>query len=91
MSTRQKIKKHVFQDETGKYVVGQPPNMLIYIMFVGFAGQLVTSGTINTFFDLLFFGAAFAWSYLEIRFGGSNFRKIMGIIVLTTIFVSRLT
>jgi hypothetical protein len=60
-------------------------------MAVGFVGQLFSKGGVNTFFDLLFFGAAFAWGYLEIRYGESLFRKILGGCILILIFASRLT
>lgn len=91
MDKLHKAKKQLLQDNTGKYVVGQSPNTLIYIMAVGFVGQLLSKGVVNTFFDLLFFGAAFAWGYLEIRFGESLFRRILGGFILVLIFSSRLT
>jgi hypothetical protein len=90
MKKPSKLAKVAFQDNTGKYVTAQPPNVLVYVMAVAFVGQMLSSGKIHTFFDLLFFGAAFAWSYLEIRFGESMFRRIMGLIVLLTIFITRL-
>ena len=90
MSNIKKIIDKTFQDNTGKYVVGQPPNVLVYIMAFGFAGQLLSEGKIHTFFDLVFFGAAFTWSYLEIRFGESMIRRIFGGVLLITIFATRL-
>ncbi len=86
-----KIKKLLFQDNTGKYVVAQPPNVMVYVMLVGVIGKSLTNGVWAHGFDLLFFGAAFAWSYLEIRFGEAGIRRIMGVIVLIAIFVSRLS
>jgi hypothetical protein len=91
MSKIHKAKQQLFQDNTGKYVLGQAPNTLIYIMAVGFVGQLFSKGAVNTFFDLLFFGAAFAWGYLEIRYGESNFRRILGGVIIVLIFASRLS
>lgn len=86
-----KLKKLLFQDNTGKYIVGQPPNLPVYIILVGIIGSLiVTTGKVHTFFDLLFFGAAFLWSYLEIRFGEAGIRRIMGVVVMVGIFASRL-
>ena len=84
------LKKYLFQDETGKYVVGQAPNVLVYIAVVAMFGRYITSGVVSEYFDLLFFGAAFAWSYLEIRFGESMFRRIVGGVVLVVIFATRL-
>jgi hypothetical protein len=85
-----KAKKRLLEDSTGKYVVGQSPNVLIYIMATGFVGQLFSTGVIKSFFELLFFGAAFAWGYLEIRFGESLFRRILGGVILVFIFATRL-
>lgn len=90
MSSIKKIADKLFQDNTGRYVIGQPPNVLVYVMFIAFAGELFSTGKIHTFFDLVFFGAAFAWSYLEIRFGESTIRRIFGGILLVTIFATRL-
>lgn len=90
-STWQTVKTWLFQDNTGKYVVAQPPNVLVYVMLAAIIGNKLTSGVWADGFDLLFFGSAFAWSYLEIRFGKSGLRRIFGIALLIGIFVSRLT
>lgn len=90
MNSPEKASKWFFQDNTGTYVIGQPPNVLVYIMAIAFVGQLLSNGKINSFFDLLFFGTACAWSYLEIQFGESVFRRALGVTVLITIFASRL-
>ena len=86
-----RIKKLLFQDNSGKYIVMQPPNLPVYIMLVGIIGsRIVANGKAHTFFDLLFFGAAFLWAYLEIRFGEAGVRRIMGTIVMIGLFVSRI-
>lgn len=85
-----KFKELLFQDNTGKYVIGQPPNMMVYVMLVGILGSKLTSGVLASGFDLLFFGAAFCWSYLEIRFGESGIRRVFGVVLLIAIFYSRL-
>ena len=85
------LKKLLFQDNTGKYIVAQPPNVLVYVMIIAaIGGHLFTHGKAQTFFDSLFFGAAFAWSYLEIRFGEAGVRRILGVVVMVAIFSSRL-
>lgn len=86
----EKFKKLLFQDNTGKYVVGQPPNIPVYLMLIGVLGSKLSGGAWATGFDLLFFGAAFTWSYLEIRFGESGVRRILGVIILVAIFASKL-
>lgn len=81
----------LFQDATGKYVIAQPPNIPVYLMLFGVIGsRAVASGPTHDAFELLFFGAAFLWSYLEIRFGESGFRRILGAVVMGAIFASKL-
>lgn len=85
-----KLIKLLFLDETGKYVIGQPPNIPLYVMGIALLGRLLTDGKFYVAFDLLFFGSAFLWSYLEIRYGSSLIRRIFGVTVLILIFASRL-
>ena len=84
------LRKKVFQDNTGKYVVAQPPNVMVYVMLFSIIGGMLTSDEWREWFDLLFFGAAFTWSYLEIRFGESVFRRILGVLVAIGIFIGNL-
>ena len=85
-----KLKKMLFQDNTGKYIVGQPPNVMVYVMLFAVVGGMIASEEWQQWFDLMFFGAAFTWSYLEIRFGESMFRRILGCLVLVGIFVGNM-
>lgn len=83
--------KKFFQDNTGKYVIGQPPNFALILIACGALGSaLFKSGRISVFSELLFFGSAFLWGYLELRYGESIFRRVLGAIVLIVIFTSRL-
>lgn len=85
------LKKLLFQDNTGNYIVAQPPNLPVYIMLIGIIGtHLFVNGKLHTFFDLLLFGAAFLWSYLEIHFGEAGIRRVMGAVVMVGIFASKL-
>ncbi|HTK39680.1 MAG TPA: hypothetical protein VL362_02340 [Patescibacteria group bacterium] len=81
----------VFQDETGKYVSAQPPNVSVYLIIAGYLGQSVTDGKLNDFFALLATGAVFTWALLEIMYGKSMFRRALGTVVMTVFFVGRLT
>ena len=85
------LKELLFQDNTGKYIIGQPPNVLVYLMVAAVLGERLTSGVWADGFGLLFIGAAFTWSYLEIRFGESGIRRIFGAIILIALFMSHLT
>ena len=86
----QKTLKKLFQDSTGKYVAGQPPNIPIYLLVVGVIGENITSGAVQVFFDLLASGAMFTWAFLEVAYGESLFRRILGAIVMMLYFVSRI-
>lgn len=88
----QKLKKLFYNDETEKYVAGQPPNVPVYIAVVGGLGTLFSpDGIVSDLFGLVLFGAACTWGYLEIRYGKSIFRRTLGVLVLVLVFVSRLT
>ena len=81
----------IFQDNTGKYVIYQPPNLPIYLIIIGFLGELlVAAGPFHQMFSLLSFGAVFLWSYLEIRFGESLFRRVLGGAIMIAAFLTRL-
>lgn len=86
-----KLGDALFQDETGKYVAGQPPNIAVYLILAGFLGKSISSGLVYEFFDLLATGAVFAWAFLEIVYGKSVFRRILGSIVMIVFFVGRLS
>lgn len=84
------FKKYLFQDETGKYVIGQPPNVLVYVIVLAWViGKLDLVDWLTRGADVVMIGAVFAWSYLEIRFGESKFRQILGVTVLTLTIVGR--
>lgn len=89
-STWRKLGDILFQDETGKYVAGQPPNVSVYLIVFGYVGQLISSGIVQEFFALLLSGAVFAWAFLEIVYGKSLFRRLLGSVVMIGFFVSRL-
>lgn len=82
------LKKLLFQDNTGKYVIGQPPNVPVYLILAGVIGQSLARGAWHDGFQLLFYGAAFTWSYLEMRFGESGVRRVMGVLVMIGIVIS---
>ena len=85
-----KAAQKFFQDKSGNYAVWQTPNVLMYLIALAFLGRLLSDSSWYVFFDLLFFGAGFAWSYLEIRYGASPFRRVLGALVLVALFATRL-
>lgn len=92
MTKRHSWKARLFQDNTGKYVLYQAPNFPVYLIIIGFLGErLVAAGPFHEMFSLLSFGAVFLWSYLEIRFGESLFRRVLGSVIMLATFLTRLT
>lgn len=85
-----RLAKYFFQDKTGNYVVGQPPNIPIYIIIISFLiSRLVNIQQVKDFSDFIFYAAIFLWSYLEILYGESLFRKVLGVVVMITLLISR--
>lgn len=75
--------KTVFQDDTGQYVTGQPPNIPVYLMLAGFVGsRVVTQGAWHEIFSFVLIGSLFTWAYLEIAYGASLFRRVLGGVVM---------
>lgn len=78
-----KIHKLLFQDNTGKYIVGQPPNIPVYLIIGSFLlSQLTQHLPIHRLFETTLSGSIFLWSYLEITYGESLFRRILGGLVM---------
>ena len=73
------IRKLFFQDNTGKYAVAQPPNIPVYIIIVSYLlGRIVTTGPWHDVVEAVNSGAIFLWAYLEIMYGESVFRRVLG-------------
>lgn len=83
------IKKYLFQDNTNRYVIGQPPNIPVYIILLSYLGsQIVETGWVHELLSIVLFGAVFTWSYLEIVYGESLLRRALGIVVMTGILIA---
>ena len=83
------IIKRLFQDNTGTYVIGQPLNVPLILAAIGLIGShfFPDRSLLAQLFSLIAFGAIFSWSYLEVMYGESLFRKVLGIIVLIAVFI----
>ena len=88
---RKQIKKYfniLFQDNTGKYVVGQPPNVPVYLIVCSWLLHVIARQ--GAFADLCYFifqASIFLWAYLEIRFGEAMIRRIMGAVIMTVLLI----
>lgn len=84
--------KHFFQDNTGKYIIAQPPNVpLIMIIVSLLISVFMPYESFRAFGQFLLECSIFLWSYLEIRYGESPFRHVLGGIVMLGLIAWRVT
>lgn len=67
----------------------QTPNLPIIVWFVALIISKFTDGNIQSFFNVISFGAIFTWSWLEIFYGTNIFRRILGVVVITVAIFNR--
>jgi len=76
-----------FKDKQGKRVLYQHPNLLLWLWILTQAISILIfrrdNQSLNSLSDLLLF----TWSYMEIRFGVSPFRRALGGVVALFIIV----
>jgi hypothetical protein len=90
MGKIQKNIKEFCQDKDGKIVLAQTPNIPIYIWGAAtILGKVVNEGRLSTLAETVGFAFICIWAWLEITQGSSNFRRVLGIIVLTASLYSR--
>lgn len=83
---------NIFKTKSGKTVIGQKPNAPLVIAIIAYLGTLVPFfASAHRFFDLIFFGSLFTWSWLEITQGVNVFRRILGVVVLCSIIFLRMS
>lgn len=75
-----KIANYLFRDRTGSYVVGQAPNVPMYMVLISLICQLIFRDRVSLF---ILQASVFLWSYLELRYGESRFRNILGLLVMS--------
>lgn len=85
----QRIIDWLFRDKHGKMVIVQKPNAPAVIAFVAFAVRALTHDKISHAADLVFFGTAFVWAWLELTQGVNGFRRILGGLVLLGLLINR--
>lgn len=75
--------KEFCSDRDGKLVLAQKPNLPILGWAVFKLASMTTSSQpAKTGLESIATGFLFVWAYLEITEGDSNFRKLLGLIVL---------
>lgn len=72
----------IFKDHTGKYAVAQAPNLPLYIILFSWLLAAISTGHLHNLANAISHGAVFLWAYLEIRYGDSLFRRLLGAAVM---------
>ena len=80
-----------FKDKDGQVAVWQTPNLLLTGWFIFMLAWHIANDT-SLINNLEFLSSAFllAWSYLEIVSGVSKFRRLLGLVIMLWIIVSRI-
>jgi hypothetical protein len=71
-----------WRDKHGDYVVWQWPNIWLIGWAIATLLSLVTVGKPSDVFSLIGTGLLIIWSLLEIFWGASYFRRVLGLVVL---------
>lgn len=79
-----------FTDKQGRVVIVQAPNVPIIVWFLSSIAAKLTSGGVSENFQLLSFVALISWAALEIFWGDSYFRRVLGLVVLAFTIFGRL-
>lgn len=79
-----------FKDKHGKIVLFQRPNLPIIGWLVFLAVSKVTTGTVQDVAARAAFGLLTIWALLEIFWGASPFRRLLGAIVLVASVLNRI-
>jgi hypothetical protein len=76
--------KNIFTDRGGDIVIGQRPNLPIWVAFLFYLLSIVPYPILQPFSFWGMAGSLLYWSYLEILDGVNKFRKLLGAIVATS-------
>jgi hypothetical protein len=83
-----KTLEKVCKDKNGKWTIVQTPNIPITVWLVCVVASKLAEGEISR--NISTVGTLFLsiWAYLEIAYGDSIFRKILGLVVLIFIVIN---
>ncbi len=78
-----------FKDKNGKITLAQKPNILIIIWIVCIVASRFTSGSILSVFSIIGLISIVLWAILEIFTGVNYFRRLLGLVVITYVIISK--
>lgn len=90
LAEQQSIVHTFFRDSEGNVAIWQVPNTPLIVAMISAVLGLFATGRFATFVGLIFFGSLFTWSWLEIAYGTSLFRRVLGAFVLIAIISTRI-
>ena len=69
-------------------MVGQPPNVPVYLIVCSWLLYVIApQGAFAGLCYLIYQASIFLWAYLEIRFGETMIRRIIGAVVMTALLI----
>jgi hypothetical protein len=78
------------KDDSGTVTLVQWPNGPLFVWLVTRFLIVPRSGSYQTFFDYIAYGALFTWAWLEMTTGVNYFRRLLGVLVLAYLLKSHL-
>jgi hypothetical protein len=88
MTSTQHYLKRFFEDKDGKLTIIQFPNPLLLAWLVILATTLMPiDSEFKTQLQTVNTAILFAWSYLEVSQGSSNFRRALGTVIMILIIL----
>lgn len=90
LMAKQTLKDKFYKDKNGRITLLQLPNLPLITWFIARIGFAFTSGTTQTVFELISFGAIFTWAWLEIFDGANYSRRALGSVVMIGLLYGRL-
>ena len=85
LSEQQSLIHTFFRDDEGNIALWEVPNVPLIVAMVSVLLQLLTTGKLSHLMGLIFYGSIFTWSWLEIAYGVSLFRRVLGLIVVIAV------
>jgi hypothetical protein len=84
-----RILRNFFRDADNNIAVVHPPNLpLVGWIIFSLLSLLFRHNTLHAGFHSLAQAFLFVWAYLEVRYGRSRFRQLLGAIILAGIILS---
>jgi hypothetical protein len=78
------------RNKEGQVVLWQPPNIPLIAWVVFAVISKIASGNLAELAQFLSTAFLFTWAYLEITEGDSSFRRVLGVLVIAWITVTKI-